>query len=116
MPPDWELWTDTHISPIMAKSLQERLGLNVKSSYKLGINGLDDIEIYKKAKAHGKVIILTKDSDFPVIVNRLGTPPKIISLNIGNCSNRQMWNFLQHTLLKAIDTLFSENISVIEID
>ncbi len=65
MQPDWEIWTDTHISPIIAKWLNERMGLHVKSSYKLELNGLDDLDIYKKAKAHGNVIILTKDSDFP---------------------------------------------------
>lgn len=116
MQSDWEIWTDMHISPIIAKWLNENMGLRTKSSYILNLNGLDDLDIYKMAKAYGKVIILTKDSDFPVIVNRLGTPPKIISLNIGNCSNRQMWLYLRQNIEKAIDTLITEDIPIIELE
>ena len=52
------------------------------------------LAIYQQAKAHGKVIIISKDADFTKIVNRLGSPPKLICLKIGNCGNRTLWQFL----------------------
>ena len=58
MQPDWEIWLDNHISPIIAKWLKEDLGLEVKSSYTMQLYGLSDIEIYQKAKEYGKIILI----------------------------------------------------------
>lgn len=38
----------------------------------------------KLAREAGNVILLTKDRDFPELQQRLGAPPKIIWLRIGN--------------------------------
>ena len=29
MQPDWEIWLDNHVSPIIAKWLKEKTGLNI---------------------------------------------------------------------------------------
>ena len=46
MQPDWEIWLDNHISPIIAKWLKDDLDFEVKSSYLLQLDGLKDLEIY----------------------------------------------------------------------
>ncbi len=46
MQPDWEIWIDTNISPIIAKWMAEHTGLVVKSSYSLSLHYLIDKEIY----------------------------------------------------------------------
>ncbi|HEY1165745.1 MAG TPA: DUF5615 family PIN-like protein [Chitinophaga sp.] len=92
MPPEqkWEIWLDTHISPIIAKWMKEYTGYEVKSSYSLSLHEMTDIDIYQKARAQGKVILISKDADFPELISRLGAPPKLINIKIGNCDNRAM--------------------------
>lgn len=77
---NWEIWLDTHLSPAIAKWMADYTGFIVKSSYILSNNSLDDIEIYHKAKSAGNVIIISKDVDFSELINRLGAPPKLISI------------------------------------
>lgn len=63
MLPDWEIWLDNHLSPIIAKWLKDEFGFEVKSSYSLQLERLNDYEIYNKAKDQKNVIIISKDSD-----------------------------------------------------
>jgi len=117
MPPDiWEIWLDTQLSPIIAKWLAEYTGFSVKSSYSLQSNTLTDLEIYHRAQAFGKVIIISKDADFPELINRLGSPPKLIVVKKGNCDNREMWEFIRPNVLKAIDVLTTSGINIVELD
>ncbi len=55
---DWEIWLDNHISPIIAKWLKDKTGLEVKSTYVLQLYSLTDFEIYSKAKKAGKEILV----------------------------------------------------------
>jgi predicted nuclease of predicted toxin-antitoxin system len=97
MQPDWEIWLDTNISPAIAKWMNEETGFLVKSSYSLSLHHLTDLDIYTRAREQGNGILLSKDADFPELISRLGSPPKLISLKIGNCDNRTLWDFLgQH--------------------
>ena len=115
MPPDWEIWLDNHISPIVAKWLKDDLGYEVKSSYVLQLSILRDIDIYYKAKEYGKVIIVSKDSDLDEIISLLGSPPKLISLKVGNCDNKILFSILKNNLEKAIRLSFDFNQDIIEI-
>ncbi|MBZ0099984.1 MAG: DUF5615 family PIN-like protein, partial [Taibaiella sp.] len=80
MPLDWEIWVDEHISPIVAKWMKEYTGWDVKSFYYMNFKGLPDKDIYLSAKGHGKVILVSKDTDFPELISRLGSPPKLINI------------------------------------
>lgn len=84
----WEIWLDANISPIIAKWLAEHIGISVKSSYSLGTTNMLDQDIYDLAKQSGNIILLSKDSDFSELVSRLGSPPKLILLGIGNTNNQ----------------------------
>jgi len=113
---DWEIWLDCHISPIIGKWLKDKTGWNVKTSYGLNLYALKDIEIYLKAKDNGKVILISKDSDLPEIIQQKGAPPKVISLKIGNCDNRQLWQLLQSRIEKTVRLLIDFDIDIIEIE
>jgi predicted nuclease of predicted toxin-antitoxin system len=115
MQPDWEIWLDTHISPIIAKWLQEEFAIVAKSAYSLELHGLSDIEIYHKAKDNGNVIIVSKDSDLDQIISLHGSPPKLVALKIGNCDNRILFAVLKANLMQAIRMLFDFNKDIIEI-
>ncbi|NNU34096.1 DUF5615 family PIN-like protein [Mucilaginibacter sp. S1162] len=117
MPPEnWEIWLDTQLSPIIAKWMAEYLGSVVKSSYSLQLNNLSDTAIYNMAKAHGNVILISKDADFDELVNRLGSPPKLIVIKKGNCDNREMWEFIKPNITKAIRILTTSNVDIVELD
>ena len=117
MPPDhWEIWLDMQISPIIAKWLGEYSGYIVKSSYSLKLNAISDKDIYYGTKANGNIILISKAIDFPALITRLGSPPKLIKINIGNCQNQVLWTFLKPNILKAIDLLINTNIDIIELD
>ncbi len=70
----------------------------------------EDLEIFQEAK-NANVIVMTKDSDFVSLRDRLGSPPKIIWLTCGNTSNTNLKTILSDTLPKAFELLESgENI------
>ena len=116
MLPDWEIWLDVHFSSIIAKWLCDDTGLNVKSSYTLGLNGLSDKEIYLKAKAAGNVILISKNTDFPELISRLGAPPKLIHIKIGNCDNKILFRFIRKEIEQAIKLLTTFRIDIIELE
>ena len=113
---DWEIWVDMHFSPIISKWLQKETDWNVKSFYFLKLNTEDDITIYKKAKSSGKIILVSKDSDFPEIISRLGSPPKLIKVNIGNCSNKILWKILKKEIISAVKILSKSKFDIVEIE
>ncbi|MBV8390492.1 MAG: DUF5615 family PIN-like protein [Mucilaginibacter sp.] len=117
MPPEnWEIWLDTQISPIIAKWMSEHTGFTVKSSYSLNLNNLTDTVIYNKAKSQGNVILVSKDADFPELISRLGSPPKLIVVKKGNCTNRLLWEFLKPNISKAIKLLITSDTDIVELE
>ena len=50
---------------------------------------------------------MTKDNDFVDLVERLGSPPKIIWLRCGNTTNSQLKEILNATLLDSLELLNS---------
>ena len=116
MPLDFEICLDTHISPVTAKWLKEDFRYNCKSSFVLKLYGLDDIEIYQKAKAAGYVIIISKDSDLPEIVERLSAPPKVINIGTGNADNRILFQLLKENIEHCIRLQTQFGIKYIELN
>jgi predicted nuclease of predicted toxin-antitoxin system len=117
MPPEnWEIWLDTQLSPILAKWIAEHTGLVAKSSYSLNFNGLTDSAIYQMARAKGNVILVSKDADFPELISRLGSPPKLIVVRNGNCDNREMWNFIKPNISQSIRLLISSDVDIVELE
>lgn len=54
----------------------------------LNLTHLSDHEIWKYAREN-EFTIVTKDRDFYHLATGAGSPPKVIWLTIGNCTNRQ---------------------------
>lgn len=116
MQPDWEIWLDTNISPIIAKWMTEFTGYPVKSTYSLSLQRDSDLSIYWKAYRKGNVIIISKDSDFSEIINRIGAPPKLINLKVGNCSNKVLWETLKPSIMNAIELLVSGGFNIVDFE
>jgi predicted nuclease of predicted toxin-antitoxin system len=98
------IWIDAQLSPYLAPWLKESFGLEAQAVRDLGLREADDREIHQSARAE-KVIVMTKDSDFVVLLDELGPPPQILWITCGNTSNEFLKNVLQHTLPEALSLL-----------
>jgi len=105
------LWIDAHLSPAIATWITDTLGVKATALRDLGLRDAEDPEIFAAAKAAG-VIVMTKDSDFVDLVERLGPPPKIIWLTCGNTSNARLREILSVTLLKSLELLSTDEMLV----
>ena len=93
------------MSPALAHWISARFaGLEAIAVRDLGLRDAEDKEIFEAARQAGAVL-MSKDSDFVDLVNRLGLPPQIIWIRCGNTSNAQMRVILSNTLTAAIDLL-----------
>jgi predicted nuclease of predicted toxin-antitoxin system len=93
-------WVDAHPSPTIATWSDSTLGIEAVALRELGLRDAEDPEIFAAAKAQN-AIVMTKDSDFVDLVERLGSPPQIIWLTCGNTSNARLREILRETLPKA---------------
>ncbi|WP_394330812.1 DUF5615 family PIN-like protein [Niabella ginsenosidivorans] len=59
---------------------------------------------------------MSKDADFPELISRLGAPPKLINLRIGNCDNRFLWEKLKVRIHEMIAILTTDSIDIIELE
>jgi predicted nuclease of predicted toxin-antitoxin system len=59
----------------------------------VGLQASDDRAVCKYAVEHGLTVV-TKDADFNSLALLLGTPPKVIWIQRGNCSTRDVADLL----------------------
>lgn len=60
----------------------------------LGLGSADDVAVWEYARAHGYTIV-TKDADFHERATIFGYPPKIVWIQRGNCSTREIERILR---------------------
>ena len=73
-------------------------------SRRLGLINAKDPEIFDAAR-EANAIVLTKDSDFAILLDRLGPPPKVLWLRCGNTSNANLRRLLSQLLAPALQLL-----------
>ncbi|WP_163560258.1 DUF5615 family PIN-like protein [Halomonas sp. NO4] len=98
------LWVDAQLSPHLAQWLTENCGVDACSVRYLGYRDADDETIFAEARK-ANVIVLTKDRDFPDLLERHGPPPKVIWITMGNTSNARMREVLSRLLPAALEML-----------
>jgi predicted nuclease of predicted toxin-antitoxin system len=64
------IWVDAQLSPALAPWIQQEFGVEAYSARHLGLLTSKDPVIFAAARA-ADVIVMTKDSDFPLLVQRL---------------------------------------------
>lgn len=99
-----KVWVDAHLSPAIASWITSTFGITAFALRDVGLRDAEDLAIFETAKVQG-VIVMTKDSDFVNLVDRLGAPPQIIWLTCGNTSNAQLREILSATLPEALKLL-----------
>ena len=100
-------------SPAIAKFMNDELHVETYSLRGLGLRDAEDFEIFRKAREHN-VIFITKDGDFVDLLNRYGSPPKVLWLRVGNTRNDEVRRILQSIWSEA-QALFDSGNQLVEI-
>ena len=100
------VWVDEQLSHALAPWLAARFSVEAYSVDELGFAQSEDLKIFHAARAAGAVV-MTKDSDFADLVYRLGPPPQILLIAVGNSRNARLREILTQTFPAAMDLLRS---------
>jgi predicted nuclease of predicted toxin-antitoxin system len=80
----------------------------------VGLQEATDFAVWEFARLQGYVIV-TKDDDFNGLQALHGYPPKLIVLQLGNCTNQQVLSTLLKSADRLIALLTQEDIGFVEI-
>lgn len=100
------IWVDAQMSPAIAEWIASNFPVSATAIRDLGLRDAKDNEIFQAAK-RDDAIVMTKDSDFVLLLERFGPPPQVIWLTCGNTSNARLKAILTDTLPGAIELLKS---------
>jgi predicted nuclease of predicted toxin-antitoxin system len=98
------IWVDAQMSPAIATWISSNYGVSAVAIRDLGLRDAEDKEIFEAARQE-KAVVMTKDSDFVLLLDKLGAPPQVIWVTCGNTSNARLKEVLTNTLPKALDLL-----------
>jgi predicted nuclease of predicted toxin-antitoxin system len=94
------LWIDAQLSPYLAKWISSEFGVEARPVRDLGLRNARDREIFIAAREAGATV-MTKDSDFVLLLEQLGPPPQVLWLTIGNTSNAHLKEVLSKSFASA---------------
>jgi predicted nuclease of predicted toxin-antitoxin system len=100
------LWVDAQMSPAVAAWISSNFAVEAIAIRDLGLRNAEDDEIFQAARRENAIVV-TKDSDFVLLLERLGAPPQVIWVTCGNTSNARLKEILIGTLPKALELLKS---------
>ena len=98
------IWVDAQMSPAIATWISSNYDVSAVAIRDLGLRDAEDKEIFEAARQE-KAVVMTKDSDFVLLLDKLGPPPQVIWVTCGNTSNARLKEVLTNTLPKALDLL-----------
>jgi predicted nuclease of predicted toxin-antitoxin system len=90
------IWIDAQRSPAIASWFHEKLAVAAVGVRDLGLRDATDEAIFQAAR-EANAIVLTKDSDFVQLLERRGSPPRVVWLTCGNTSNLALTEILQRS-------------------
>ncbi len=99
-----DLPQDAQLSPHLAPGLSSEFDVEARAIRDLGLRDAKDREIFLAAREAGAVV-LTKDSDFVLLLEQLGAPPQILWLTIGNTSNAHLKEVLSKSFTSVREIL-----------
>jgi len=108
------IWVDAQLPSALARWLRDLGESRAVHIEDLDLLRAEDPEIFERAR-QAEAVVITKDSDFVQIQERLGAPPRVVWVTCGNCTNTflkdlmvQSWPWIKH-LLAAGEVLVEIN-------
>lgn len=99
-----KLWLDAHLPPKLVPWLRTEFDLEAHAVRDLDLREAKDPQIFDEARRH-RAVVMTKVRDFVDLVERLGSPPQVLWLTLGNTSNRRLREVLASRLQTALAAL-----------
>ncbi|HXA17885.1 MAG TPA: DUF5615 family PIN-like protein [Thermoanaerobaculia bacterium] len=100
------IWVDAQLSPALAPWILEQFKIEALSVRRLGLLNAKDPVIFQAAR-EANAVVLTKDVDFALLLERLGPPPQVLWVRCGNTSNVHLRRVLMATLPDALQLLIA---------
>ncbi len=98
------IWLDAQLPPSAAAWITATFGIEARAVRDLGLRDAKDPPIFQAARA-ADAVVMTKDSDFVEMLQRLGPPPKVLWVTCGNTSNARLREILSRQLPAAVARL-----------
>jgi len=98
------IWVDAQLSPALAPWISQQFNIESVSARRLGMVKAKDPIIFHAAR-EAEAIVLTKDADFSLLLERFGPPPQVLWVRCGNTSNAYLRRVLTATLPNALQLL-----------
>lgn len=105
------IWLDAQLSPRLALWITHNLGVEAWGVRDHNLRDATDERIFAAAR-EADVLFITKEKDFVEMLNRLGTPPKVIWLRCGNTNEARLKEIFSTHLAEALRLLDSGEILV----
>jgi len=80
--------------------MSETFGVTAQAVRDLGLRDAKDLPIFHAAREAGAVI-MSKDSNFVLLLERFGSPPQILWITCGNTSNARRRDVLRKSFPEA---------------
>jgi predicted nuclease of predicted toxin-antitoxin system len=90
-----ELWIDAQLPPSLARLFREALHCPARHVEELGQLAASNEQIFQATRI-ANACVVTKDADFTRLLDRLGPPPQVLWLVVGNLGNAEL-----HDIVKA---------------
>ncbi|WP_205624343.1 DUF5615 family PIN-like protein [Dyadobacter crusticola] len=100
---------DAHLSPGLAPWIVSNFDLECSSTQFLNHRHSPDNDIFFRARALNAIVI-TKDEDFVKLLDRYGSPTKVIWLTCGNTSKMRLKEILSAKLKDALKLLHTSDL------
>lgn len=100
-------WLDAHLKPELAHWIMREFAVDALAIRDLGLREATDRVIFERARQSTDVVVATKDEDFVELAYRLGAPPQVLWLTVGNLTTAELRDVLRKTLKQAIADLSS---------
>ncbi len=95
------IWVDAQLSPALATWIRQQFGVEAEAVRDCGLRDSGDAQIFFAAR-DANAIVMSKDRDFVLLLDRHGPPPKLIWITCGNTSNRHLHDLLARSLPNAL--------------
>jgi predicted nuclease of predicted toxin-antitoxin system len=98
------IWLDAHLSPRLAHWLSTTFQVQAVAVREVGLRQAEDEDIFFAARKV-EAVVVSKDNDFVGLLERHGSPPKIIWLTCGNTSEAALRNIFLVNFQEALRLL-----------
>lgn len=115
-PDSLEFWIDMNLPSVLAEWIRDEHELKAKTFSELDFENTKDYEVFEMAALNPCVVVITtKDYDFVDMTELAGSIPKVLYINIGNVTNKQLKEIFHDHFPEAIKLLSKTNQQLIEI-